>query len=68
MLGVSQQVAIKNKILAALPTEQFVRLVPHLTPVRMQRDEVVYINGDQIFYVYYPVSGLMSLLYTTSTG
>lgn len=68
MLGVSQQVAIKNKILAALPTEQFVRLVPHLIHVRMARDEVVYITGDQILYVYFPVNGLMSLLSTTATG
>ena len=68
MLGVSQQVAIKNRILAALPTEQFVRLVPHLTHVRLERDEVVYITGDQILYVYFPVNGLMSLLSTTATG
>src|SRR5215813_3898270 len=68
MLGVSQQVEIGNKILAALPAEQFVRLQSHLTYVRLQRDEVVYITGDQIRYVYFPISGLMSLLSTTATG
>src|SRR5215217_8462665 len=68
MLGVSQQFAIGNKILAALPSEQFVRLTPHLTHVRLERDEVVYLTGDQIRYVYFPISGLMSLLATTETG
>ena len=68
MLGVSQQVVIQNKILAAVPREQFVRLLPHLTTVELERDEVVYITGDQIRYVYFPISGLMSLLATTAMG
>lgn len=68
MPGVSTQVAIGNRILAALPREDFARLAPHLTTVRLERDEVVYIAGDQIHYVYFPISGLMSLLSTTETG
>ena len=68
MFGVSTRVSIGNRILAALPGDQFVRLLPHLSTVRLQRDEVVYITGDQIRYVYFPVSGLMSLLSTTETG
>ena len=68
MLGVAQQIAIGNRILAALPAEQFARLLPHLTHVRLERDEVVYITGDQIRYVYFPISGLMSLLSTTAAG
>jgi CRP-like cAMP-binding protein len=68
MLGVSTQVAIGNRILAALPHEDFARLAPQLTTVRLERDEIVYIAGDQIRYVYLPISGLMSLLSTTETG
>ena len=68
MLGLSQQFAIGNRILEALPREQFARLQPHLVTVRLQRDEVVYIAGDQIRYVYFPVDGLLSLLSTTETG
>ena len=68
MLAVSAQVAIGNRILAALPTDQFARLLPHLSTVRLERDEVIYITGDQIRYVYFPTSGLMSLLSTTETG
>jgi len=68
MLGVSRQVEIGNRILAALPQEQFARLAPNLSTVRLERDEVVYITGDQIRYVYFPINGLMSLLSTTETG
>jgi CRP-like cAMP-binding protein len=68
MLGLSTQVALGNRILAALPREDFARLAPHLTMIRLERDEVVYIAGDQIRYVYFPLSGLMSLLSTTETG
>ena len=68
MLGVSTHISIGNRILAALPREDFARLAPHLTTVHLERDEVVYIAGDQIRYVYFPTSGLMSLLSTTETG
>ena len=68
MFGVSQQVDVGNRILAALPRQDFARLSPHLTTVRLRKDEVVYITGDQIRYVYFPISGLMSLLSTTETG
>ena len=68
MLAVSTQVAIGNRILAALPAEQFARLQQHLSTVRLEKDEVVYITGDEIRYVYFPISGLMSLLSTTETG
>jgi CRP-like cAMP-binding protein len=68
MPGGSTHVAIGNRILAALPCEDFARLAPHLTTLRLQKDEVVYIAGDKIHYVYFPISGLMSLLSNNETG
>jgi CRP-like cAMP-binding protein len=68
MLAASTQVAIGNRILAALPPEQLARVLPHLSTIRLERDEVLYITGDEIRYVYFPISGLMSLLSTTETG
>ena len=67
-VGVSNQLDVGNRILTALPPEEFARLAPHLTTVRLEKDQVVYITGDQIRYVYFPISGLMSLLSTTETG
>lgn len=68
MFAVSTQVAIGNRILAALPAEQFDRLQPHLSTIRLERDDVLYLTGDEIRYVYFPTSGLMSLLSTSETG
>jgi len=68
MLAVSTQVAIGNRILAALPAEQFARLQQHLSMVSLERDKVLYITGDEIRYVYFPTGGLVSLLSTTETG
>ena len=68
MFAVSTQVAIGNRILAALPAEQFGRLQPHLSTIRLERDDVLYLTGDEIRYVYFPISGLMSLLSTSETG
>ena len=68
MLAVSTQVAIGNRILAALPAEQLTRLLPHLSTIHLKRDEVLYLSGDEIRHVYFPVTGLISLLSTTETG
>jgi len=68
LAAVTKQVPVGNRILAALPLNEFARLAPHLTTVALERDEVVYITGDQIRHVYFPISGLMSLRSTTETG
>lgn len=63
-----KQLAIQNRILGALPDEEFGRIAPHLTPVRFEQDEVIYLSEDPIEFVYLPESGLISLLSTTETG
>lgn len=68
MLAVSKHVAIGNRILGSLPYEDLERLLPHLTPVRLERGEVVYINGDRIRDCYFLNSGLLSLLSSTEMG
>ena len=68
MLAVSRGFAIHNRILGALPYEEFMRLQPHLKTVDLEKGEIVYLTGDDIRYVYFPNSGLLSLLSTTETG
>jgi CRP-like cAMP-binding protein len=65
---VQRQVDIGNKILAALPHQEFGRVVEHLERVHMEKGEVVYLAGDTIRYAYFPVKGLLSLVSTTETG
>jgi|SRR5215217_1078652 len=68
MLAVSKQLAVRNKILAALPYEEFARLLPHLESVHLAKGETVYLAGDDIKCAYFLDSGLLSFLSTTETG
>jgi CRP-like cAMP-binding protein len=68
MLAVSKQLAMRNRILAALPHEEFARLLPHLESVQLEKGEIVYLTGDDIQYAYFLDSGLLSFLSTTETG
>ena len=68
ILAVSKQLARRNRILAALPDEEFARLLPHLESVHLEKGEIVYLTGDDIQYAYFLDSGLLSFLSTTETG
>ena len=63
-----KQLAIQNRILGALPGEEFGRIAAHLSPVKFEKDEIIYLSEDPIEFVYLPESGLISLLSTTETG
>jgi CRP-like cAMP-binding protein len=67
-LQVLKQLAIHNRILAALPPEEFDRIAPHLETVQLAKDEIIYLTGDPIEHIYLPESGLLSLLSTAETG
>ncbi len=68
MLAASRQVGIGNRLLAALPHQEFARLLPHLENTHLEKGAVIYLAGDTIRYAYFPVTGLLSLLSTTETG
>jgi CRP-like cAMP-binding protein len=57
-----------NRILSALPYEEFACLLPHLEQVNLEKGEIVYLTGDNIEHTYFPENGLLSLLFTTETG
>lgn len=52
----------QNKILAALPGEEYYRLLPHLTPVSLPLGESLYETEDRIRYVYFVNTGIVSLV------
>ncbi|MCA1630166.1 MAG: Crp/Fnr family transcriptional regulator, partial [Acidobacteria bacterium] len=58
----------ENRILSALPREDYDRLAPHLKPVSMPRGEVLYHTGAHIEYVYFPVKSMISLVSRMSDG
>ncbi|CAG2126889.1 hypothetical protein LMG31506_00223 [Cupriavidus yeoncheonensis] len=57
-----------NHLLAAMPSADWERLAPHLTPVELPLGHVVYESGDQLGYVYFPADSIISLLYVMEDG
>jgi CRP-like cAMP-binding protein len=53
---------IRNHLLAALPREEYERLLSHLESVPLPFMKVLYEGGETIQHVYFPDDGLISLL------
>jgi CRP-like cAMP-binding protein len=53
---------IRNRLLAALPGEEYRRLLPHLESVPLPFMNVLYEAGEPITHIYFPNDGLISLL------
>jgi CRP-like cAMP-binding protein len=60
--------ATGNRLLAALPPDEFDRMLPQLHQVSFKLGEVVYEFGGHLDYVYFPTSSIVSLLYTMENG
>ena len=58
----------RNQILRMLPAENYQRLLPHLHPVELELGHSLYESGGQLEHVYFPVHGIISLLYVTQGG
>jgi CRP-like cAMP-binding protein len=58
----------QNLILAALPPVIYGQLLPHLELVEMDLGHSLYESGGQLQYVYFPITGIVSLLYVTAGG
>ena len=58
----------QNHLLAALPPDEFARLLPHLETVSMPLGSSVYEPGVQIRHVYFPTTCIVSLLYVMEDG
>lgn len=58
----------QNHLLAALPTEEFERLVEHLELVAMPLGQILYEPGGQMSHAYFPVTAVVSLHYVMESG
>jgi len=58
----------QNHLLAALPAQDYARLLPDLEPIVMPLGWVVYESGGHIGYVYFPTTSIVSLLYVIESG
>jgi CRP-like cAMP-binding protein len=57
-----------NRFLAALPPHDFALLTPHLRTVTLERDMILHDAGDEIERVYFPHSGMVSLVAVMRSG
>ncbi len=60
--------SIKNRLLAALPHEEYQRLQPHLELVQLSNRRTLCEVGDSIRHAYFLNSGMGSLLALTQSG
>ena len=58
----------QNHLLAALPADEYARLLPNLEWVSMPLGEVLSEPGIQMRHVYFPTTAIVSLLYVMEDG
>ena len=58
----------QNHLLAALPADEYARLLPNLERVPMPLGHVLYESGAQMRHVYFPTTSIVSLLYVMEDG
>lgn len=59
---------IGNRLLAALPPEEYKRLLPHMETVPLALKQVLYVPNQTIEYVYFPNNGVCSLIVIMEDG
>jgi CRP-like cAMP-binding protein len=64
----AQQSPRQNQLLAALPEEDYARMLPFLEPAPLPLGWSVYESGGTQGYVYFPATGIVSLLYVMEDG
>src|SRR5918992_6162958 len=57
-----------NALLAALPSDEFDRIAPHLEPFRLPRSTVLELPHTEIEHVYFPISGVASIVAIGTDG
>ena len=58
----------QNRILAALPVAEYLRLEPELEAVALVPGQVIYEAGDMLEFLYFPTAGIVSLHWTAASG
>jgi len=58
----------RNKLLAALPEDEYQRLLPHLELVSMSLGQVIYASGGKMSHVFFPTNAIASVLCVMGDG
>jgi CRP-like cAMP-binding protein len=68
LLSVKHQDRPGNKLLAALPDEEYERILPDLEQTSFSFGESVYESDERLNYAYFPITSVVSLVYTMRDG
>jgi CRP-like cAMP-binding protein len=60
--------ALRNRLLASLPSDDYALLAPHLVQVELERGRLLYDPGDPVETVYFPHDGVISLMTLMENG
>src|SRR5947207_15700398 len=58
----------QNRLLAALPDDEWARWLPHMEEVDLPLGKVLYESGSTLSHVYFPTTSIVSLLYVMEDG
>ncbi|NTV70277.1 MAG: helix-turn-helix domain-containing protein [Azonexaceae bacterium] len=58
----------QNRILGALATNDYSRLQDDLDLIHLELGQVLYESGDTFGYIYFPITCIVSLIFTTKKG
>lgn len=58
----------QNRLLRALPGEDYARLAPLLQPVNLEHGQVLGEQASEVQHVYFPISAILSLQYALGDG
>lgn len=62
------QTLTENRLLAALPREEYERLAPHLEEISLTLRQILFRPEEEIAYAYFPTNSIVSLLTDLSDG
>jgi CRP-like cAMP-binding protein len=68
MQGPTHQARPRNRILGALPDDEYARITRHLEPVELQVRDLVHDIGHPITHVYFPNTGVTSFVSLMADG
>ncbi len=68
VLPVKSQGRLGNKLLAALPAEEYKHILPYLEQTSFSFDESIYESSERPSHAYFPTTSVVSLVYTMGDG
>lgn len=59
---------VKNKLLAALPSAEYERLLPNLERVHLPFNQILFEPNQPLYYAYFPLDGVICLFHVMEGG